>query len=139
MQTTVVISWARTACIHTMQSILCPNAVQTVIVICIKSTAGIFLCWVHAITRTLSLHDCLYMFATHQAQKDVLRGVLSTSPRPCADLNHCTGVSTSDTSAMGTCSKAGRTHVKLMQCWHEHQLQTLGGGGTLPADHALNL
>lgn len=43
---------------------------------------------------------------THQAQNDVLRGVRSTpAGRPCTDLNHCTGLSTSDTSAMGTCRK----------------------------------
>jgi hypothetical protein len=49
----------------------------------------------------------------HQAQKDVLRAVLSTSPRPCADLNHCTGVSTSDTRAMGTCSTRHK-HTALL-------------------------
>lgn len=46
----------------------------------------------------------------------------STPGRPCTDLNHCTRSSTSDTSAIGTCSSSTvAASVAWIVCWSELQ------------------
>jgi hypothetical protein len=73
----------------------------------------------HTLLQLLSWQVCCLLLhgihvGTYHAQNDVGRDVRSTPGKPCADLNHCTFSSTSETSAIGTCGSEAVAHLGML-------------------------